>query len=603
MARRRGTFTLSSNIELEAGAPLDSRDIVQNKEDLTNGSFSYSYVGMETYVRSEGKKYRLIGDDPTVLSNWVEVGSGSGSEVELVEISEEDYAALTTAEKNDPTKVYFRYEANGFFKSVQDDPEATAFEGEKLATGRTIESVVDGKLEGKADEEPEFTEASIRANINSGESIATILGKIKKFFTDIRTVAFTGSFNDLSDQPAIPAAANNNTITIQLNGTTIKSFTLNQATDETINIQVTKSSVGLGNVGNFYAVSTAENQGLSNLQKKNARDNINATNDEAPDETYNISNHQIQISKSSTPTTVNSFITKLRTLVINVMDDIRTWLNTEFGFDFPVLGTGHKFNAYRQATSTVPDFYESVEEALSEVANGFNDHADWIATKADSNSIPTKVSQLTNDSGFITSYTDTKNTAGTTNTTSKIFLAGATSQAANPQTYSNVNCYASGGKLYSNAKEVVNLSDSQALTNKTYNGYTLAAACAKAVQDDSSATSLTAAALPTGQTITSYLNSNLRRAKIAGAGNTRYCKITVSNSNQKYGEIIALAGTKSFIGFLSGNSLSKAINGINDLTGTVNNNEIILDSGSIYSHWLVIVSSSLGEYGTISFYN
>ena len=100
--------------------------------------------------------------------------------------------------------------------------------------------------------------------------------------------------------------------------------------------------------------------------------------------------------------------------------------------------------------------------------------------------------------------TDTKNTAGTTNTTNKIYLAGATSQAANPQTYSNVNCYASGGKLYSNAKEVVTLSDSQALTNKTYNGYTLAAASAKAVDTSISASS-TSTNLPTSQAVANFV--------------------------------------------------------------------------------------------------
>ena len=51
---------------------------------------------------------------------------------------------------------------------------------------------------------PTFTEASTRANIASGESFATILGKIKKFFTDLKTVAFSGSYNDLSDKPTIP---------------------------------------------------------------------------------------------------------------------------------------------------------------------------------------------------------------------------------------------------------------------------------------------------------------------------------------------------------------------------------------------------------------
>lgn len=84
--------------------------------------------------------------------------------------------------------------------------------------------------------------------------------------------------------------------------------------------------------------------------------------------------------------------------------------------------------------------------------------------------------------------TDTKNTAGSTDSSSKLFLIGATSQAANPQTYSQDTAYVgTDGHLYSNGKKVVNLSDSQALTNKTYNGYTLAEACAKKVTDSPSA--------------------------------------------------------------------------------------------------------------------
>ena len=43
-----------------------------------------------------------------------------------------------------------------------------------------------------------FTEASTRANIASGDTFSTILGKIKKFFTDLKAVAFTGSYSDLS---------------------------------------------------------------------------------------------------------------------------------------------------------------------------------------------------------------------------------------------------------------------------------------------------------------------------------------------------------------------------------------------------------------------
>lgn len=44
--------------------------------------------------------------------------------------------------------------------------------------------------------------------------------------------------------------------------------------------------------------------------------------------------------------------------------------------------------------------------------------------------------------------TDTKNTAGSTNSTSKLFLIGATSQADNLQTYSNKSVYTTNGTLY-----------------------------------------------------------------------------------------------------------------------------------------------------------
>ena len=93
---------------------------------------------------------------------------------------------------------------------------------------------------------------------------------------------------------------------------------------------------------------------------------------------------------------------------------------------------------------------------------------------------------------------DTKNTAGATDSSSKLFIIGAPTQGANPQTYSQDTAYiGTDGHLYSDSKQVVNLSGSQALTNKTYNGYTLADACAKSVTDSSSAS-----AISTGTSLT-----------------------------------------------------------------------------------------------------
>lgn len=50
-------------------------------------------------------------------------------------------------------------------------------------------------------QKPTFTEATNRSNIVSGETISVLFGKIKKFFADLKTVAFTGSYTDLSNKP------------------------------------------------------------------------------------------------------------------------------------------------------------------------------------------------------------------------------------------------------------------------------------------------------------------------------------------------------------------------------------------------------------------
>ncbi len=53
---------------------------------------------------------------------------------------------------------------------------------------------------------PTFSQASTRNNIASGEKLSVIFGKIQKFFNDLKTVAFSGSYTDLTNTPTIPAA-------------------------------------------------------------------------------------------------------------------------------------------------------------------------------------------------------------------------------------------------------------------------------------------------------------------------------------------------------------------------------------------------------------
>ena len=88
-------------------------------------------------------------------------------------------------------------------------------------------------------QEPEFTVADKRENIASKEKMQKILGKIAKFFTDLKTVAFTGNYKDLSNKP-----------------TSLPASDVSAWAKESTKPKYTKAEVGLGNVGNFKAVST-----------------------------------------------------------------------------------------------------------------------------------------------------------------------------------------------------------------------------------------------------------------------------------------------------------------------------------------------------------
>lgn len=66
----------------------------------------------------------------------------------------------------------------------------------------------------------------------------------------LSTVATSGSYNDLSNKPTIPTV-NNATLTIQKNGTTVKTFTANASSDVTANISVPTKTSDLTNDSGF----------------------------------------------------------------------------------------------------------------------------------------------------------------------------------------------------------------------------------------------------------------------------------------------------------------------------------------------------------------
>lgn len=72
-----------------------------------------------------------------------------------------------------------------------------------LTSHQDISGKLDKTGDGK-DVTVTFTQAASRANITTGEKLSTVLGKIAKYLADMKTVAFSGSYNDLANKPTIP---------------------------------------------------------------------------------------------------------------------------------------------------------------------------------------------------------------------------------------------------------------------------------------------------------------------------------------------------------------------------------------------------------------
>ena len=100
-----------------------------------------------------------------------------------------------------------------------------------------------------------FTTADSRNNISTGEKLSVIFGKIAKWFGDLKAVAFSGSYNDLSDKPTIPTV-NNGTLTIYRNGVSQGTFSANQSGLTGIDISVPTKTSQLVN-DSFATVATS----------------------------------------------------------------------------------------------------------------------------------------------------------------------------------------------------------------------------------------------------------------------------------------------------------------------------------------------------------
>lgn len=198
---------------------------------------------------------------------------------------------------------------------------------------------------------------------------------------------------------------------------------------------------------------------------------------------------------------------------------------------------------------------EMVVDALGYTPANINSLA-TVATSgkySDLTGSPTLLSSFTNDVGFITSFTDTKNTAGATNTSSKIFLIGATAQNSNPQTYSHDTAYVdTDGCLYSGGSKVLT-------AHQTIYNLTLQAGSFSAKTFDPNGADVTINIPTTTSHISEgsnlyFTNARAQAAITGGASTISTSNLTASRAliSDASGKVAISAVTSTELGYLDG---------------------------------------------------
>lgn len=273
-----------------------------------------------------------------------------------------------------------------------------------------------------------YTKPSTTGALAAADSVNGALGKLEKKLND----EVTNRTN----------AVSNLTNTVNSNKSTIDNYTINGAKIST-NPEITVTVGGSGN-----AVTTASFSGTVLTLTKGA--------------TYNNYSHpagsgaskSTGLYKFSTDSTSHiSGVTAVTKSDITALGIPSSDTNTTYSFSsgnggFTVTSSGGSSQTVSIGKPSTAGTADKVASTLT--FTGYQSKS-YNGSAAVSVAIPSKVSDLTNDSGYITSYTDTKNTTGSTNSSSKLYLIGATSQASSPVTYSNSGVYTQSGAVYASA--------------------------------------------------------------------------------------------------------------------------------------------------------
>lgn len=213
--------------------------------------------GQIIVARDSKSLYVDLDDERIEITDWIDINT------------EENLLAILTPLTN---KYYYTKDSNKIWRYIG---------GEWICVNANVNELT-----------PTYAESTSLVKLSSGEKLSVAFGKISKAITDLishigdsvkhitsteRTnwgKAYTHSQSTHARTDATKVEKSSTNGNIKINGTETTVYT--HPGSGTNPHGTTKSDVGLGNVGNFKAVSTVASQGLTDDEKSNARTNIGA---------------------------------------------------------------------------------------------------------------------------------------------------------------------------------------------------------------------------------------------------------------------------------------------------------------------------------------
>lgn len=242
------TANSASDVSADITVPTKTSDLTNDSDFVSDASYVHTD---NNFTTAEKNKLAGIaaGAEVNVQSDWNQTNS-----------SADDFI------KNKPTiptKTSDLTNDSGFISSL---PIASASALGAIKVGTNLSIAADGTLSADAQSiTVDSALSSTSTNPVENRVINTALGA-KANTADLADVATSGDYDDLLNKPTIPTV-NNATLTIQRNGTTVDTFTANASQDKSVNIVVPTATSDLTNDSGFLtSIPTASASTLGGIK-------------------------------------------------------------------------------------------------------------------------------------------------------------------------------------------------------------------------------------------------------------------------------------------------------------------------------------------------